>query len=100
MPANPKYLNNSPWHQFAKITAGLIGGYIITVLIHMNLPLWLPHPKEILITGIITFYMCWGTLMILPFLFYNGWKSWAIYLFSIGVLYVLYFFGNQNNPFV
>ena len=100
MPANPKYLNKSPWHQFAKITAGIIGGYTITALFHMNLPLWLPSPKEVLVTSVITFYMVWGALLIIPFLFHNGWKSWFLYLGLIAVLFGLYYIGNQNNPFV
>ena len=100
MPANPKYLNKNPWQQFAKITAGLIGGYIITALFHMSLALWIPNGKEILITSIYTFYLVWCTLIIVPYLFKNGWKTWALYIIVALALYIVYYFGNQQNPFI
>ncbi len=100
MPANKKYLTQSPWQQFAKISAGLIGGYIISALFHMCLVLWLPYGKEILITSIYTHFIIWGILLILPYLFDNGWKAWAVYLISSIILFGIYFIGNQNNPFL
>ncbi|MCH2193628.1 hypothetical protein [Kordia sp.] len=100
MPANPKYLNKSPWHQFAKITAGVIGGYIITALIHLCLPLFLPYPKEVLITSIFTVFMVWCLFLIIPFLFTNGWKAWTLYLIIIVILHIIYHYGNQHNPFL
>ncbi len=100
MPANKKYLNKSPWHQFAKISSGVLGGYIISALLHMCLPLWLPNSKEILITSVFTLFIAWGTLLIVPFLFKNGWKVWGLYLGILIVLYAAYYFGNQHNPFV
>lgn len=100
MPANPKYLTKNPWQQFAKISAGILGGYIITALLHMCLPLWLPQSKEVLITSIFTFFVVWCALLIVPFLFKNGWKAWIIYIVVSIILYGLYFLGNQQNPFV
>ncbi len=100
MPANPKHLTPSSSQQFAKISAGLIGGYIITALLHMCLALWLPNPKAIIITSIYTHFMVWCALLIVPFLFKNGWASWRLYLIISIVLYVIFYFGNQQNPFV
>lgn len=100
MPANPKHLTKSPWQQFAKISAGILGGYIITALFHMSMSLWLPNPKEVLITSIFTFFIVWGIMLIIPFLFKNGWKSWLLYLGITTILYGIYFLGNQNNPFI
>lgn len=100
MPANTKYLNKSPWQQFAKISAGILGGYLIAALLHMSLPLWLANPKNVLITSIITLFIVWGALLIVPFLFKNGWKAWLLYLILIAILYGVYTIGNQNNPFV
>ncbi|PCE64434.1 hypothetical protein [Sediminicola luteus] len=100
MPANPKHLNPNPWHQFAKITAGIIGGYIIAALFHMCLPLWLPSPKKVLITSIYTLYMLWVALLIVPFLFRNGWKAWGLYLVIIAILFGLFYLGSPRNPFV
>ncbi|PKV49240.1 hypothetical protein ATE84_1260 [Aquimarina sp. MAR_2010_214] len=100
MPANPKYLDKSPWQQFAKVSAGIIGGYIISALFHMCLPLWLPYPREILITSILTLFVVWCVLLIIPFLFKNGWKAWGMYLLIIVALYSIYYVGNLNNPFI
>ena len=101
MPANPKYLTKSPWQQFAKISAGILGGYLITVLFHINLPLWLPAPREVLISGVYTIFLMWCAMLIVPFLFKNGWKAWLLYIILIVILSLTYYFGNQtNNPFV
>ncbi len=100
MPANPKYLTQSPWQKIAKITAGLIGGYILTALLHLCLPLYLPNPKEVLITSIYTIFVVWTVFLILPFLFEDGWKVWVIYILIAVILYVIYRVGMQNNPFV
>ena len=40
MPANKKYLTQSPLQRFLKITAGFVGGFIITEAFHMILALW------------------------------------------------------------
>ena len=100
MPANTKHLTTSPWQKGAKISAGIIGGYIITSLLHLSLALWLPNGKEILITSIYTVFIVWGTLMIVPFLFKNGWKVWGLYLLISILFYIIYFYGKQQNPFI
>ncbi|CAM1371269.1 conserved membrane hypothetical protein [Tenacibaculum sediminilitoris] len=100
MPANSKYLNQSPWQRFAKISAGLIGGYIISALLHLCLVLWLPNPKEVLITSIYTIFIIWGALLIVPYLFKNGWKAWILYIIISIILYIIYYLGSQQNPFV
>jgi hypothetical protein len=100
MPANTKYLTKSSWQKTAKITAGIIGGYIITALFHLSLALWLPYHKEILITSIYTVFILWGILLIIPFLFKNGWKTWLLYIVISILLYGIYFLGKQQNPFI
>ncbi|PIF00960.1 MAG: hypothetical protein CR994_02630 [Maribacter sp.] len=100
MPANPKYLNKSPWQRFAKLSAGVIGGYIISALLHMVLALALPFHKEMLISSIFTLYVVWVVLLIVPYLFKNGWMAWIVYLGAILVLYGLYYLANQHNPFI
>lgn len=100
MPANPKYLTKNPWQKFAKLSAGILGGYLVTALLHMCLPLWLPNPKAVLITSIFTFFIVWCTLLIIPYVFKNGWKAWILYLGISIVLYGIYYVGNQQNPFV
>jgi hypothetical protein len=100
MPANPKYLTTSPKQRFAKISAGILGGYLISALLHMSLALWFPASWSILISSIYTHFLLWCGLLIIPFLFENGWKAWTIYLLVIALLSVVYVIGNQHNPFV
>lgn len=99
MPANKKYLTTSSWHIAAKIIAGLIGGYLIASLVHIILILFLPYSKEILITSIFSLFIIWGALMIVPFLFKNGYKVLVLYTAIIILLYVLYYLNNHLNPF-
>ncbi|CAM1359961.1 hypothetical protein [Tenacibaculum xiamenense] len=100
MPANQKFLTKSPWQQFAKISAGILGGYIITAILHMILAIWVPLHNEVLITSIFTLFIVWCILLIVPYLFKNGWKAWGIYGVSIILLYALYFIANKANPFI
>ena len=100
MPANPKYLTKSPWQQFAKISAGIIGGYIVTALFHMCLALCLPNPKEMLATFIYTYFIIWCALLVIPFIAKNGWKIWGIYIAISLILFGIYYVTNQQNPFV
>ncbi len=100
MPANKKYLTTSPWHKTTKLVAGIIGGYVIAALLHMILVLFLPYPKEILITSIFSLFIIWSALMIVPFLFKNAYKVLALYTLVIIVLYLVYHFGSQQKPLV
>ncbi len=100
MPANSKYLTKSPLQQFAKISAGIVGGYAISALLHMILALWIPMHHEVLITSFFTTFIVWCALLIVPYLFDNGWKVWGVYLITIILLYLLFQIANANNPFV
>tara|TARA_R100001369_G_scaffold91389_1_gene132564 strand:+ start:702 stop:1004 length:303 start_codon:yes stop_codon:yes gene_type:complete len=98
MPANKKYLTTSSWQRFAKISAGIVGGYIISALLHIALAYWLPNPEIVLITSVYTLYILWVAIIIISFLTKNGWKLWALYLAIIIVLSVLIYFGKAYNP--
>lgn len=100
MPANKKYLTTSPWQKASKITAGLLGGYIISALINMILALVLPFHKEMLISSIFIHFIIWGTLMIVPYLFKNGFKVLGLYILIIIVLAFVYVFASKENPFI
>ena len=98
MPANKKYLTTSSWQRFAKISAGIVGGYIISALLHIVLAFWLPDPKLVLITSVYTLYILWVTIIILSFLAKNGWKLWAIYLGIMIILSIAVYFGKLYHP--
>lgn len=88
MPANRKYLTKSPWQRFAKISAGFVGGYVVTQAFHMLLIQWW-NPANALITLRFGGFALWVTLFILAFLAKNGWKIWGIYLLSTAIMAVL-----------
>lgn len=78
MPANTKYLS-TPLQKFLKLTAGLIGGYLVTASLHLFLGLWLPR-QDFLITMAFSSFILWASLFVVAFLAKNGWKIWGIYL--------------------
>lgn len=98
MPANQKYLTHSGWHRFAKLSSGILGGYLIAALCHMVLALWLPGHKTVLITSAYSIFIVWGLFMILPFLSKSGWKVWLIYLVIILLLGIAVYYGTIYHP--
>lgn len=86
MPANRKYLTNSMWQRVAKISASLLGGYLIAVGTHLLLTLWLPGHRVVLVTFRYSLYLLWVVFMFIPFLFENGWKCWLYYFVIIALL--------------
>ena len=100
MPANPKYLTQSPWQKVAKLSAGIIGGYTITALLHMFIAIQIPLHNEIIVTSTFSLFLIWCILLIIPYLFNNGWTVWIMYGAAIVILYLLYFFANKKNPFL
>jgi VIT1/CCC1 family predicted Fe2+/Mn2+ transporter len=100
MPANKKYLTTSIWQKSAKITAGVFGGYVIAALFHMIATLLIPYHKEVLITSIFSLFLLWIILLILPYVFKNGFKVLMMYILVIIVLFSAYQFLNHKNPFL
>ena len=88
MPANKKHLS-SRGQRWLKITAGLIGGFLITILFHNLIGLPFKEKGGIIITSAYTSFIMWAILMIVAFMFKNGWKIWGIYLILIISFYYL-----------
>lgn len=86
MPANKKYLTTSPLQRTLKITAGFVGGFLLTTAIHQFVMLFLSK-KDVYVTMHFSAFICWAALMIIAFLATNGWKIWGWYL----LLSVLFF---------
>ncbi|WP_057939407.1 hypothetical protein [Algoriphagus resistens] len=80
MPANKKYLTPTFLHRFIRITAGLIGGYAVTVSFFLALSFWLDK-VSVLFTLVFGGFLVWVGLMIVAFIAKSGWKIWAIYVF-------------------
>ena len=100
MPANKKHLTTSPWQRAAKISAGILGGYVISAFLHIALAYWLPNHKLVLITSIYSLYILWVAIILLSFLAKNGWKLWGLYLGIILLLAVAIYFGKHYHPII
>jgi len=94
MPANIKYLS-TPGQRFLKITAGLIGGYLVTTTFHLALAAWFDR-VNVIITLTYTSFVMWAILLILSFLARNGWRIWALYLLISAVFSLVIYLGKTN----
>ncbi|MEL4307753.1 hypothetical protein [Joostella sp. CR20] len=95
MPANKKHLS-SPLQRFLKITAGFIGGFVITEALHMVLAIYFDTASMIFTVRYMGFIV-WAALMIVAFLAKSGWKIWGIYFAISVVLGLIVFFNNNIN---
>lgn len=84
MPAKKEYLTTGA-QRALKISAGLLGGYFLSVAVHLVLGVVLPYRMEVIVTGAFSVFLLWVALMIIPFLMRNGWVVWGIYLLSTAV---------------
>ena len=85
MPANAKYLS-SGGQRFLKTTAGILGGFMVTILFHNAIGSMLESKGGLIITTGYTSFILWAALMVIAFMAKNGWKIWGIYLLLITVL--------------
>ena len=97
MPANPKYLTQSPWQRFAKITAAILGGYFVSVTFHLAIAAWF-NRANVLITMAYSGFILWVVLMIIAFLAKSGWKIWGIYILLTLVFSLFIYLGQTYNP--
>lgn len=94
MPANKKYLS-SGWQRFAKVTAAILGSLLISSFLFAALAFWLPDYKTAVVSSVFGLFPVWITLMVVPFLFENGWKCWLYYLGILILLYILIYLGRN-----
>ncbi|PNW27408.1 hypothetical protein [Formosa algae] len=99
MPANKKHLTASPWQRFAKISAGLIGGYLVSMSLHMALTAW-TDSTTVIITSAFTGFILWATLMVVAFIAKNGWKIWGVFILLTAVFSTIMYLGTLYNPLV
>jgi hypothetical protein len=97
MPANPKYLTQSKWQRFAKITAAILGGYFVSVSFHLALASWFSR-ANVLMTMAFTGFILWVALMVIAFLAKSGWKIWGIYILLTLVFSLFIYLGQTYNP--
>ncbi|WP_019039288.1 hypothetical protein [Psychroflexus tropicus] len=92
MPANKKYLS-SPGQRVLKISAGILGGYLLTMLFHNAIGIHLNYKGAIALTSAFSAFFMWVALMIFAFVSKNGWKIWGIYLALILVCGIIIYLG-------
>lgn len=92
MPANKKYLS-SPGQRVLKISAGLVGGYMLSTALHLALATVPGIGFNLLVSGTFTGFFLWAICMVLAFLARNGWKIWAIYLSLTLIFGLIAFYG-------
>ena len=93
MPANPKYLSQSKSQRFAKITAAILGGYLVSISFHLALASFF-NQTNIIITMTFSAFILWVVLMILAFIAKNGWKIGLVYLLISAILFGLVHIAN------
>ncbi|UMY66616.1 MULTISPECIES: hypothetical protein [unclassified Flavobacterium] len=96
MPANPKYLTTSTRQRVLKITAAILGGYLVSTSFHLALAAWFDQPI-VIITSAFTGFLLWGSLMVVTFLARNGWRIWGWYVLITAVLLGLTALGLHFN---
>ncbi|WP_242202403.1 hypothetical protein [Aestuariivivens insulae] len=96
MPANPKYLSSN-WQRFAKFSAGFLGGYLVTITLHLAMSFWINH-VTLIITATFSAFILWAVLMIIAFLARNGWKIWGIYLLLSLLFSIVIYLSKTYNP--
>jgi len=92
MPANKKHLS-SPGQRALKITAGILGGLMVTILFHNAFASILTEKGWLLITSAYSSFLIWVFLLVMAFVSKNGWKIWGIYLSLIiifgSIIYII-----------
>jgi len=79
MPANPKYLTQNKTQRFAKISAAMLGSFLASASTMLAWAAWSSDPRTAFFTYGFFMFIQWCALMLLAFLFHNGWKCWALY---------------------
>lgn len=82
MPADRKHLS-SPGQRFLKISAGILGGYLVAVLLHNAIGSLLSNKDGLIVTSAYTSFLVWAVLLVIAFLAKSGWKVWGVYLLLI-----------------
>ncbi|WP_435137124.1 hypothetical protein [Formosa sp. A9] len=82
MPANKKYLSQSSWFKFGKLTAAILGSLLASVAIHAALATWLDR-SVVLATAVYSGFIVWVGFMLVTYWFPKVWQAWS---FLIGIV--------------
>lgn len=94
MPANQKYLSQSPWLKYGKLSAALFGSFIAAIAVHLALAAWF---DLIIVVGasMFSFFILWVGLMLIAYWIRRVWQVWGL----LAVLIVLSVVAIYASPF-
>lgn len=95
MPANKKYLIKSPWIKFSKLMAAILGGFIVSIAIHLALALWIDL-SLVLVTSIFSVFIIWAVLMLVVYWMKSPLKAWGLLLLTLIICSAAIYLGKMN----
>ena len=95
MPANKKYLIKSPWIRFSKLLAAILGGFMLSIAIHMVLGLWIDL-HLVLVTSVFSVFIIWTVLMLAVYWIKSPLKAWVVILITLIICGAAIYLGKMN----
>lgn len=92
MPANTKYLTQSPWIKFGKLTACVVGSLATTIAFYMALGSWFDR-AIVMGTFMYSSFMVWTGLMLVVYWLPKIWQAWGLLLLLIVVSFAVIYLG-------
>ena len=89
MPAKKKYLSG-PWKRVSKITAAILGGYVLTMMIHVVTAKVVVDDTPVIMTTAYSSFLMWAGFMVLAFFIRKAWHVWGIYMLLSGICLVIF----------
>ncbi|WP_192348550.1 hypothetical protein [Algoriphagus sp. Y33] len=77
MPANKKYLTQSPWIKLGKLSAAVVGGLLASVGFHMALAIWIDRAL-VLTAAVYSVFIIWVGLMLVSYWVPRVWQAWGL----------------------
>ena len=90
MPAKKKYLSG-PLKRFSKVTAAILGGYVVTMFLHITLAKVVPNDTPVIMSAAYTSFLVWTGFMTLAFYIRKAWHVWGLYTLLSGVFFAIYY---------
>lgn len=92
MPANTKYLTQSPWIKLGKLSACILGCLVTTLSIFIALATWFDR-TAVMGTFMYSSFMVWTGLMLAVYWLPKVWQVWGLLLLLTGVSIVATYLG-------
>ena len=89
MPANKEYLTRGAKERVAKVSAAVLGGFLVAVSSMIALAFWTENPKVVFMSYTYLMLIIWCALMLAAFLFRKAWQCWVVYG-SIVLVFVVF----------